>query len=513
MADVGKKSPMTTASLINIASTAKQFTATCIALLEEQGKLSFDDDIRKYFPQFQLKKPVTIRHLISHTSGLREAYVLAALSGKVNLKGQVSKRYKTTDHLIRLMAKQQDLNFDPGHEFAYTNINYILLGEIVRQVSGLRLSEFAHQSIFKPLGMVNSYYNDPQAMSRVGRAIPYTQDAKNKRKFKRHSIRNDQGVVGDNNLITCLDDLMLWNQNFQKNRLSLGRESLLKTLQTRYILTNGDTIHYAFGLNVTPYKNTLSVGHGGDDSRYTSLMMRFPDQQLDLICLSNRSDYEDTEQKVFAVADLLLKSSAPPAKPVRKPTPAIIAFDALLLKPHMGQYMGSSPKNRYSFREVFVQNGKPYVSFLPRPTKHVFELLPMGNNHYLFKVGEPDVYIETWFNQSKAGGQDHSFERPQNNDTLRYDRMATDPASTGPLTPYAGSYTSHELDSQLQVKVNKSGLSFTRGIIKIKTIPMGKDTFYAPENRALFYFKRDETGVVNEFLIEATDFRQVKYSR
>lgn len=275
-ADINKNSPLTTASLFNIASTSKQFTAACIALLHEQGKLSFDDDIRTYFPQFQLKKAITIRHLISHTSGLREAYVLAALSGKVNLKGQVRKRYKTTEHLIDLMAKQHDLNFEPGHEFAYTNINYILLAEIVRKVSGLGLAQFADQSIFKPLGMSHTYFNDPLAIPRVNRATPYKLINEKKRKYKPLSIRNDQGVVGDNNLITSVDDLILWDQNFAHNRLGLGKQSLIDTLQTRYILTSGDTIHYAFGLNVTPYKTTLSIGHGGDDYRYTSLMIRFP---------------------------------------------------------------------------------------------------------------------------------------------------------------------------------------------------------------------------------------------
>ena len=512
MADIANKIPLTTASLFNIASTAKQFTATCIALLEEQGKLSFEDDIRKYFPQFQIKKTITIRHLISHTSGLREAYVLAALSGKVNLKGQVRKQYKTTEHLVQLITKQQDLNFDPGHEFAYTNINYILLGEIVRKVNGLSLAEFATQSIFKPLGMTHTYFNDPLAVSRPDRAIPYKLIDEKKQKYKPLSIRNDQGVVGDNNLITSVDDLILWDQNFTKNRLGLGRQAFVKTLQTRYILSSGDTIHYAFGLNVTPYKTTLSIGHGGDDYRYTSLMIRFPEYHLDLIYLSNQSDYQDTQKKVFAVADVLLNVSASSKKNAHEPIQASIAFDSLYFKPFTGQYMGSNSKNRYSFRDVFIRNGKPYVSFQPQPNKHVFELLPLGSQHYLFKVEEPNVYVEAWFTDPKEGGQARLSERFKT-DTLHYDRRLTAPLSTQVLTQFTGLYRSQELNGHLKVKVKGHGLTIKRGLITISAIPIGEDTFYAPENRAIFYFKRNQAGQINEFLISAVDFRNVRYSR
>lgn len=512
MADISKSVPLTTTNLFNLASTAKQFTAACIALLQEQGKLSFDDDTRYYFPQFQLQKTITIRHLISHTSGLREAYVLAALSGKVNLKGQVRKRYKTTEHLIDLMAKQQDLNFEPGHEFAYTNINYILLGEIVRKVSGLSLAKFADQSIFTPLGMSHTYFNDPLAVSRPNRATPYKLINEKKRTFKPLSIRKDKGVVGDNNLITSVDDLIRWDQNFANNRLGLGRQSLVDTLQTRYVLSSGDTLHYAFGLNVTPYKTTRSIGHGGDDYRYTSLMMRFPAYQIDLIYLSNQSDYGDTQQKVFAVADVLLNVSAPATKPVNKPIQASMAFDSLYFKSFIGQYIGSGSKNRYSFREVFIRNGKPYLSFQPQPNKHSYELLPIGNHHYLFKVEEPNVYVEAWFTHPKVGGHPHLFERFKQ-DTLHYDCRLTDSSSTPLLTQFTGIYRSQELDGQLKVKAKQPGLAIKRGLITINTIPIGKDTFYAPENRAIFYFKRDKAGVIKEFLISAVDFRNVRYSR
>ena len=180
--------------------------------------------------------------------------------------------------------------------------------------------------------------------------------------------------------------------------------------------------------------------------------------------------------------------------------------------PYLGRYVGNGAKNRYSFREVFFRNGKPYLSFQPQPNKHVFDLLPTENQHYRFKVEEPDVYVESWFVPSKAGDPDQFFEKFKN-DTLRYTRTLTYSVSRATLTQYAGRYTSQELDSQLNVKVDRNGLSLQRGIIKIKAIPIGEDRFYAPDERALFYFKRNEAGSVIEFSISASDFRHVKFSR
>ncbi|GAB3640075.1 serine hydrolase domain-containing protein [Spirosoma arcticum] len=510
MANVSRKIPISTTHLFNIASTAKQFTATCIALLEQEGKLSFDDDIKRYFPLFQLTKTVTIRHLLSHTSGLREGYVLAALSGKVNLKGQVKRKYKTTHSLLTVMAKQRDLNFSPGEEFAYTNINYILLGEIVRQVSGLSLRDYADQVLFKPLGMSHTYFNDLDAAPNPNRAIPYQYADNDKQTFRRKPIKNDQGVVGDNNLITSVDDLILWIKNFDNNRLGTGKSSLLKTLQTRHVLNNGDTTHYAFGLNITPYKNTVSVGHGGDDYRYTSFMVRFPDQQIAIICLSNQSRYENTQSKVFAVANALLRVPASPANITGRP--GTVPFRADSLGKKLGRYMGNSSKNRYSFRELFIRNNKPYLSFQPQPAKNAFELVPITHGHYLFKVEEPAVYVELWIEKSKQSANYQIVERFKQ-DTLRFDKTVSNSLPAKWLMDYAGTYTSQELDGQLKVKVGRDGLRVVRGVIKIRTIPVHEDTFYAPENRTLFYFKRNESGSVKALSINAVDFRNVLFSK
>ncbi len=117
--DIQRRSPNSIGTPFELASIAKQFTATCIALLEEQGKLSKEDDIKIYYPQFQFSEKITIKNLLDHTSGIREAYVLTILSGKVNLKGQVPKRYQTKEHLLKVLSKEKDLNFKTGDELDF----------------------------------------------------------------------------------------------------------------------------------------------------------------------------------------------------------------------------------------------------------------------------------------------------------------------------------------------------------------------------------------------------------
>ncbi|MDJ1482009.1 serine hydrolase domain-containing protein [Cytophagaceae bacterium YF14B1] len=508
MANIQRHLPNTPQTTFNVASVAKQFTAMCIALLEEEGKLSFDDDIRKFFPEFKLKEKVTVRHLLTHTSGLREAYVLAVLSGKINLKGNIRKKYNTTANMLSLMSNQQDLNFKPGDEHAYTNINYVLLGEIVHRISGMSLRLFADQYIFKPLQMNHTFFNDVVSGEPSTRAVPYQPRRKHPTKFKRKSPI-DGGIVGDHNLITTVDDLILWNENFWHNQLGQKDPTLISTMQTPYILNNGDTIHYAFGLNIHSYHNNTAIGHGGDDYRYTSSLVRFPDKHLSIICLANSSRYDDTERKAFALADLMLNIQSQPTDTVRKPY-QFLSIDKNFFKDKLSNYEGISKKNRYRFRQILIKDEKVYLAF--RPNKSLHELMAIGNNHFVAKVGDPDLYLQIWFSHLENG--EVLLHQKFKNDTTHF-RMNPSPIlQTAELRKYTGSYTNKETHSRMKVKVKKQNLIVTfKGIIHIKTIPIGTHTFYAPDNQAIFQFGGKEKDRIDHFVIGADDFRNVRFEK
>src|SRR5678815_1093995 len=155
MANLEYAIPNTPATVFHMASISKQFTAFAIVLLAAQGKLKLDDDIRKWLPWFpDLKEKITIRHLLNHTSGIRDQWQLLAMSG-TRLDDVI-----TQAHIVKILSKQQALNFKPGEQYNYSNSGYTMLAEIVRSVSGQSLRQFTDSAIFKPLGMNDTHFHD-----------------------------------------------------------------------------------------------------------------------------------------------------------------------------------------------------------------------------------------------------------------------------------------------------------------------------------------------------------------
>ncbi|MBC8111113.1 MAG: beta-lactamase family protein, partial [Verrucomicrobia bacterium] len=394
--------------------------------------------------------------------------------------------------------------FMPGDEHAYTNINFILLGEIVRKVSGMSLKDFADKHIFQPLQMKNTYFNDNTTKITPDRAIAYRYKEKNKQ-FKKTKL-SDKGIVGDHNLITTVDDLMSWQQNFYQNRLGKQSPELVEKMQTRFVLNNGDTTHYGFGLVVTLYKNRWqTVSHGGDDERYTSFIIRFPQQRLSIVCLSNIARYNDTETKAFGIADVFLNIS-----PVKKDSTKIqytfSDYEKAYFEDKTGDYTGISKKNAFWFHQIQVVDNKPYWSFggnqkLRKEMRHI------GNQHFAVMIDEPDAFLEVWFSKMPDGTiQLHEKFR---NDTLNFIKKPVANISEKELRKFRGEYINEEIGGTMKVKVKKGNLVFSKGIIKIKTIAVSPDTFYAPDNRAFFRFQNGTSS----FLIDAIDFRNFSFSK
>jgi CubicO group peptidase (beta-lactamase class C family) len=504
-ANLAQKTPNNSQTQFNLASIAKQFTAMCIVLLEEQGKLSLEDNIQKYFPAFQFKEKITIHHLLTHTSGLREAYVLATLSGKINLKGEVRRKYNTVENMVALIARQKDLNFLPGDEHAYTNVNFILLGEIVRQVSGMSLRDFAEKHIFQPLQMKNTYFNDKTTTITPQRAIGY--QLKRNKSFKATRL-DDRGIVGDHNVISNVDDLILWQANFYDNQLGKKSPALIEKMQTRFVLNSGDTIAYGLGLNVSQYKNHLSVGHGGDDYRFTSSIVRFPKENLSIICLSNQNNYETTESGVFAIADLFLNTSAKVNS--NKKNYQFVDFDKNYFADKAGNYIGIEKKNAFWFHQIHFLENKIYWSFGYNNLKHKKEVLALDNQHFAVKIDEPNSYLELWFSKNEKG--ENQLHEKFRKDTLDFIQSKLANLAKKDLKKFAGIYQNEEIKRRMKVKIRKNNLVLVfRSIIKIKTIPINENTFYAFNNQAFIRFRKDKKGQIKDFVIDANDFRNFKF--
>jgi CubicO group peptidase (beta-lactamase class C family) len=284
MASLEHSIPISTTSVFDIGSTSKQFVAFCIMILVKKGRISLGDEVQKYIPEMtKYKYPIAIHHLIHHTSGIRDYLTLMDLAGM-----RFENEYPD-EEIIELITRQKELNFKPGEEFLYSNSGYLLLGEIIKRVSGQSLRCFAEENIFSPLGMKNTHFHDDFTMIVKNKATGYSSE---KEGFKVDMSIFD--VVGDGGVNTTVEDLFLWDQNFYHNRLGGCGQNLIKKVTTTGKLNNGKNIGYACGLFVGKYKGMKMISHGGAWMGYRAEILRFPKQKFSVVCLSNLSSANPT---------------------------------------------------------------------------------------------------------------------------------------------------------------------------------------------------------------------------
>jgi len=278
MANLEYGIPLSSQSVFRIGSTSKQFTAMCIVLLEEGGKISVDDSLTKYFPEMpDYAKSITLRHLLYHTSGVRDYLTLMSLTGARN------DDFYTDPEVVDLIIRQKELNFAPGDEFLYSNSGYFLLAEIVKRVTGESMSLYAEEKIFKPLGMTHTHFHDDHTRVVKNRASGYGRENDGTFWINMTTL----GMIGDGGVFTSVDDLLLWDQNFYDNKLGKADQSLIEKMQTPGILNNGENRGYAFGLGIGEYKGLKLVSHGGAFVGFRADLIRFPEQKFSVIVLAN----------------------------------------------------------------------------------------------------------------------------------------------------------------------------------------------------------------------------------
>ena len=296
MANLEYNVPMSPTTPVISGSLAKQFTAAAIALLVEQGRLSLDDDVRKYIPELpDYGSRITVDQLVHHTSGLRDFWDLVSVAGTRFDDGY------TVGDVIRLASKQKHLNFAPGTEYNYSNTGYIALGLIVQRVTGKSLREFAAEQIFGPLGMTTTHYHDDHTMIVPGRASAYSPVPEGG--WRINVWNND--IVGQGGVILTVNDLQKWDENFYTGKV--GGPGFLKRQLTQGRLANGTTLSYAFGLTVGQYRGERLVEHTGSTGGYRTIISRFPDAHTSVVALCNVSDANSTALS-HQVADIVLGS-------------------------------------------------------------------------------------------------------------------------------------------------------------------------------------------------------------
>jgi CubicO group peptidase (beta-lactamase class C family) len=301
LANIEENVAITPQSVFDIGSTSKQFTAASILLLEKQGKLSVNDDVRKFIPELPTYgQQITILQLLNHTSGLRDYLTLFELAG-INIDSV------TTDaDALALITRQKALNFAPGSDWLYSNTGFFLLSVIVQRASGKTLREFAADNIFAPLEMMHTQYRDNHAALIANRALAYDEQ-ENKAGYKLNVSYFEQ--TGDGAVHTSVEDLQKWDENFYSPRV--GGKEFLTALQERGKLNNGKVLEYAKGLRVQDYRGLHTVSHGGSWGGYRAELLRFPDQHFSVACLCNVGN-AGPSRRAHQVADIYLASLMKP---------------------------------------------------------------------------------------------------------------------------------------------------------------------------------------------------------
>jgi CubicO group peptidase (beta-lactamase class C family) len=486
MANLELGVPITPVSRFHVASISKPMTAMSVLLLAERGRLSLDDEVRKYVPEFpDFGQRLTIRHLLSHTSGLRDAYLLREFAAPYD---EATDRVGT---IVRLLARQKGLNFAPGAEFQYNNGGYTLLSEIVKRVSGESLAAFTTSNIFKPLGMPNTRFHDNPAMLEPNRATGYHRDGSS----WNIPVHSDFGrIVGNSGLITTARDLLHWEQNFAEPRV--GSAAALVSMQTPAILTGGATSPYGLGLFIGNYHGLRAVSHSGGDPGYAANLVRYPDRGLAVAILCNFDD-PPLDSLTNAVSDIFLGD--PPEKP-QEPAAAENLSHVQLLPDQLAARAGLyHDAVRDTFGRVFVREGK----LMTEAAGATFELMPVSSTRFV--LSGTSVAIDFTPQEMRVSGAGPNVTVLQ--------KMDPPSLSRSELIAFAGQYTNSEVDATYTLAVVGSSLALQRrGRPTMALEPVYSDTFHA-ELFDLLKFSRDPRGIVTGFTIKTDGVRSLRFDR
>jgi CubicO group peptidase (beta-lactamase class C family) len=434
--------PLSTSSVLDIGSVSKQFTATAVALLDMDGVLSLDDDIRRWIPEMpDYGNTITIRHLLNHTSGIRDYLTLMGLTGF-----DWANVFDEEDG-VEVIARQKALNFEPGAEYLYSNSGYLLLANIVRRSTGRSLREFLEERVFDPLGMANTSIWDDNTEVLHERATGYTPGRGG---WEIDHAWNFQ-MGGDGQVITSVEDLLKWDQNFYTPRV--GGQGLLDRLHTRGILNSGDTIRYALGLTLDEHRGLQRVQHTGSWAGFRAVLARYPSHRTSVVVLCNRGDAGPSAY-ANRIAELVLAddlaplpaeergargTGADPTEPVELSEDQLIQWVGLYRAPDQPDYM-----------RVGAVGGALTIG----AGDTSYALRPVSEDHFVIEGPGVDI----WF----SAEADRVSLRIGSVDGEVFRRVEEFQPSLGEMRELEGRYFSEELGMTIEVRLDGDRLLLHR---------------------------------------------------
>lgn len=494
LANLEYEIPITPATIFHVASVSKHFTTFAVHLLAQEGRLSLDDDIRRYVPEVpDFGRTITLRQLIHHTSGLRDQWELLAMAGW-RLDDVI-----TREHILKLVENQRELNFEPGAEHLYSNTGYTLLAEVVARVSGQSFREFTAQRIFRPLGMHATHFHDDHQMIVPNRAYSYAPAPGGGWR----AMPLNYATVGATSLFTTVEDLAKWDRNFYTGQV--GGHALLERMHARGVLNDGREIPYAHALVWGEYRGLPTVGHGGADAGYRTAFLRFPEQRLTVVVLSNLSSF-NAMQLAQQVAEVYLADRMRPARPpaARAGSLRPVRLPARELGARAGVY--ANPETD-QLRRLELRDGRLVLALGPG-----YELTPVARNRFV--AADAPAWIEIRFEPAGQGnGGDRMIETMDGGAPATYLPAAEPDAAR--LAEYEGSYYSAELGTAYVLRLRDGRLvAEHRRHPDTPLTPTLADRF-SGDNwwfRRL-HFTRDAAGRVDGFRLTGGRVRNLRFER
>lgn len=442
-ADITNEIPINTDTKFQIGAMSKQFTAFAILLLEEQGKLSLSDEVRKYIPELpDFGHKITIKHLLSQSSGIHDFWALKEIAG---WRG---KDVFTKKDALDLIFQQKELDYETGTKFSHTSSGLILLAEVIKQVTGQTLAEFSEKHIFQPLKMTNTLFCDDSEMIIPNAAISY-QTTNNR--FKKNDI--NYSIVGTTNLYTSVADLNRWYLNFENPKV--GSKKLIEKLHSPVTLNDDKTTfnptlgRLLYGQQYLHSERGIpKIWTYGLESGFSSNIFIFPNQKTISFVLGNNNRYNGILAMNMALEILGNIFPEPPSIDFGK-------IKTIKMTPQqLGAYSGFYWDNeRMSALRVYVKNDTLHFQSLGSNEEN--KLIPISENSFQMVIDGDDVIMVKF---RRENGKMKMIYTSGKSDEYLYESYSPINQSIADLSEFTGTFYSHALKATYTISNNEKGL-------------------------------------------------------
>ncbi|NRF38351.1 serine hydrolase [Pedobacter foliorum] len=479
IADLEHRVSLTTESIIEAGSVSKQFTAAAILLLQQTGKLSLNDDVRKYIPELpDYETVITLQHLIHHTSGIKDWGSIMAFSDWP----RGTKIYSNND-VLNILVHQQSLNNKPGDEYLYSNSNYVLLSIIVERITGKSLEEFTRSFIFEPAGMKHTQWR-----SNLNRIVPDRAIAYRKSNSTYFTDMPFENVYGNGGLLTTAEDLLRWNNYFLSGKL--GSPSLLPNQLSVIALNNGRKNAYAAGLRIDSLRGWKAIMHDGATAAYRSTLEYYPDLKLSIAWLSNTSEFDGGREGLTELRDLLLKD--------KSPINGNAKIDTILVAPKILTTYAGWYKDRLTNTGIglIVKNDK-------LQTTNGKILVPIAENEFI--LGSSRIKFQS--------DQKRPFYIKDENGVI-YENVEEADNSPAILKDCIGEYYSDEVEAKLSISIENDKLVIHRNSnTKFTLNATYKDGFDIENSSIRVLFERDKKHKIKSLKFTSPRVRNITFKK